>query len=87
VSSFLLAAKNVERINFDEQLEIPELFEKLRLSEKGQLKRAAIVLFGNDPAKFYPNTFVKIGRFADDDIDLNFKRRPMAICSFYCKKF
>jgi len=35
-------------------------FEKLRLSEEGQLKRAAIILFGKDPGKFYPNTFVKI---------------------------
>lgn len=54
-------------------LTIPELFEKLRLTENGQLKRAAIVLFGKEPAKFYPNTFVKIGRFGKDDADLKFQ--------------
>lgn len=47
--------------------------EKLRLSKNGQLKRAAIILFGKDPGKFYPNTFVKIGRFGKDDADLVFQ--------------
>jgi ATP-dependent DNA helicase RecG len=54
-------------------LSVSELFEKLRLTENGQLKRAAIVLFGKDPGKFYPNTFVKIGRFGKDDADLKFQ--------------
>lgn len=54
-------------------LTIPELFEKLRLTENGQLKRAALILFGKEPAKFYPNTFVKIGRFGKDDADLKFQ--------------
>lgn len=54
-------------------LELPELFEKLRLTENGQLKRAALILFGKDPGKFYPNTFVKIGRFGKDDTDIKFQ--------------
>jgi len=54
-------------------LPLPELFEKLRLSEKGQLKRAAVVLFGKDPGRFYPNTFVKIGRFGQSDADILFQ--------------
>ena len=57
----------------DENLTLPELFEKLRLTQNGQLKRAAIILFGKDPAKFYPNTFVKIGRFGKNDADLKFQ--------------
>lgn len=44
-----------------------------RLPENGQLKRSALVLFGKDPGKFYPNTFVKIGRFGKDDADLKFQ--------------
>lgn len=52
---------------------MPELFEKLRLTENGQLKRAAIILFGKEPAKFYPNTFVKIGRFGKGDADIKFQ--------------
>jgi ATP-dependent DNA helicase RecG len=30
-------------------------------------------LFGKDPVRFYPNTFVKIGRFGNDDADLRFQ--------------
>src|SRR5690606_6654456 len=33
--------------------------------------RGAVILFGKNPAKFYPNTFVKIGRFRENDILFN----------------
>ena len=49
------------------------LFEKLRLTENGQLKRAAIILFGKDPGKFYPGIYVKIGRFGKSDTDIIFQ--------------
>ena len=48
------------------------MLEKLRLSEDGHLKRAAIILFGKDPGKFYPNIVVKIGKFGESDADLKF---------------
>jgi ATP-dependent DNA helicase RecG len=54
-------------------LSTPELLEKLRLTKNGKLKRAAIVLFGKDPGRFYPNTFVKIGKFEDDDFTIRFQ--------------
>ncbi|MFN3300870.1 MAG: ATP-binding protein [Sediminibacterium sp.] len=73
VKVFLAAAQNAGRLPENDGLDIPELFEKLRLSENGQLKRAAIILFGKDPGKFYPNTFVKIGRFKKDDVDIIFQ--------------
>lgn len=73
VKVFLAAAQNAGRLPENNGLDIPELFEKLRLSENGQLKRAAIILFGKDPGKFYPNTFVKIGRFKKDDADIIFQ--------------
>lgn len=73
VATFLKASENAGRLPENAGLSIPELFEKLRLTEKGHLKRAAIVLFGKEPAKFYPNTFVKIGRFGKDDADLKFQ--------------
>lgn len=73
VKIFLSAAQNAGRLPENDGLDIPELFEKLRLSENGQLKRAAIILFGKDPGKFYPNTFVKIGRFKKDDVDIIFQ--------------
>lgn len=73
VNTFLNASENAGRLPENNGLSIPKLFEKLRLTENGQLKRSAIVLFGKDPGKFYPNTFVKIGRFGKDDADLKFQ--------------
>ena len=73
VSTYLQASENAGRLPKNEGLALPVLFEKLRLTENGQLKRAALVLFGKDPGKFYPNTFVKIGRFGKDDTDIKFQ--------------
>ncbi|WP_276504185.1 ATP-binding protein [Terrimonas pollutisoli] len=74
VKTFLAASENAGRLPENNHgLSIPELFEKLRLTENGQLKRAAIILFGKDPGKFYPNIFVKIGRFGQDDTDIKFQ--------------
>ena len=64
VKIFLAASENAGRLpESNHGLSIPELFEKLRLTENGHLKRAAVILFGKDPGKFYPGVFVKIGRF------------------------
>jgi ATP-dependent DNA helicase RecG len=49
-----------------------QLFDKLRLTENGKIKRAALVLFGKDPGKFYPSIYVRIGRFRDE-LDLIFQ--------------
>lgn len=73
VNTFLKASENAGRLPENSGLSVPELFEKLRLTENGQLKRSALILFGKDPGKFYPNTFVKIGRFGKDDADLKFQ--------------
>jgi len=70
---FLAASQNAGRLPENEGLDLPELFEKLRLTENGQLKRAAIILFGKDPGKFYPSIYVKIGRFGKDDTDIIFQ--------------
>ncbi|QQS72706.1 MAG: putative DNA binding domain-containing protein [Flavobacteriales bacterium] len=73
IAIYLKAAKNAGRLPEDLDLALPELLEKLRLTVDGKLKRAAIILFGKDPGKFYPNTFVKVGRFGKDDADLKFQ--------------
>ena len=73
IKLYLNAAIKSGRLPEHEGLSTKDLLEKLRLSKNGQLKRAAIILFGNDPGKFYPNTFVKIGRFGKDDADLVFQ--------------
>jgi len=53
-------------------LNTEQLFDKLRLTENGQLKRAALVLFGKDPGRFSPSIYVRIGRFRDE-LDLVFQ--------------
>lgn len=70
---FLQISKEKGRLPEVEGLSTEEILEKLRLTDNGQLKRPAIILFGKDPGRFYPNTPVKIGRFAKDDADLRFQ--------------
>lgn len=73
VKIFLASSQNTGRLPENDGLDLPELLEKLRLSENGQLKRAAIILFGKDPGKFYSSIYVKIGRFGKDDTDIIFQ--------------
>ena len=73
VKEYLVISKEKGRLpNFD-GLTTEEIFDKLHLTEDGQLKRAAIILFGKDPCRFYPNVFVKIGRFVKGDADLRYQ--------------
>jgi len=72
IRQFLTDARKAKRINVEEEITIPELLVKLRLHEEGHFKRAAIVLFGKDPGKFYLNIAVKIGKFGESDADLKF---------------
>ncbi|GHT41610.1 ATP-dependent DNA helicase [Bacteroidia bacterium] len=73
LKAYIVMSKEKGRLPDVEGLTTEEMLDKLRLTENGQLKRAAIVLFGKDPGRFYPNTFVKIGCFAKDDADLRFQ--------------
>lgn len=71
---FLRKAEEAGRLpDIVDGLSTPELLEKLRLVENGGIKRAAIILFGKDPGRFYPNTFIKIGKFEDDDFTIRFQ--------------
>jgi ATP-dependent DNA helicase RecG len=73
IKKFLRKAEEAGRLPDIDGLSTPELLDKLHLTKNGKLKRAAIVLFGKDPGKFYPNTFVKIGKFEDDDFTIRFQ--------------
>lgn len=75
IKAYLKAAEKAGRLPDFENLSTAELLDKLRLSENSQLKRAAIVLFGKDPGKFYPSMFVKIGRFGSSETDLMFQEQ------------
>ena len=73
VDNYIKAVAKSGRLPELEGLKLPELLEKLRLIEDGKLKRAAIVLFGKDPGRFFPNMVVKMGRFGATDDDLRFQ--------------
>lgn len=73
VQLFLADAKESGRMPDVNGMSLMEILDKLRVSKNGKLKRAAIILFGNDPNKFYPNIQVKTGRFSGKDEDLKFQ--------------
>jgi ATP-dependent DNA helicase RecG len=72
VKQFVKDASTAKRINIEDGLSLTDLLQKLRLLEDSYLKRAAIILFGKDPGKFFPNLAVKIGKFGESDADLKF---------------
>lgn len=67
---FMNAAEKSGRIIIEDNISGISLLEKLRLSDNQKIKHAAIILFGTDPGRFYPNISVKIGRFGKSDDDL-----------------
>ncbi|TKK64845.1 DeoR family transcriptional regulator [Ilyomonas limi] len=73
VDQFIEVAAKSGRLPDVQGLSLAELLEKLRLTEEGKLKRAAIILFGKDPGRFFPNMLVKMGRFGTTDDDLRFQ--------------
>ncbi|NLA43760.1 winged helix-turn-helix transcriptional regulator [Candidatus Saccharibacteria bacterium] len=50
-----------------------EILKKLRLLTMDGITNAALVLFGKDPGEFYPNIYVKIGRFGESVVDMRFQ--------------
>lgn len=73
VDRFVKAAVKSGRLPDVTGLSPADILDKLRLTEEGKLKRAAIVLFGKDPSRFFRTMVVKIGRFGTSDDDLRFQ--------------
>jgi len=74
LKSYITAALHAGRIADVEGLSKSDLIAKLRLTDDyGNIKRAAIVMFGKNPARFFNNCAVKIGRFRKDSSDLRFQ--------------
>jgi len=74
LKSYIAASLHAGRISDVEGLSKADLIAKLRLTDdSGNIKRAAIVLFGTNPAKFFNNCVVKIGRFGKDSSDIRFQ--------------
>lgn len=56
-----------KRLSFISTEDDPELLlEKLNLLENGKLKRAAILLFGKNPRKYFITSYLQIGRFISE---------------------
>ncbi len=74
LKSYITASLHSGRITDVEGLSKADLIAKLRLTDdNGNIKRAAIVLFGKNPAKYFNNCVVKIGRFGKDSSDIRFQ--------------
>ncbi|MDZ4837573.1 MAG: helix-turn-helix domain-containing protein [Candidatus Melainabacteria bacterium] len=62
----------IDRLNKLGRRPVPEgedvlsTLEKLELLEKGIPTRAAILLLGKEPKRFYPSAFIKVGRFKSE---------------------
>ena len=64
------ALKSSRLPQVENEKDINQIFKNLRLVDDKNLKRAAILLFGKDPRKFFINAFIKIGRFGKSDDEL-----------------
>ena len=66
VRKFLrMAIYNGRLSSADEQDEVKNILERLKLIDSHKITNAAIILFGKDPQKYFINTVVRIGRFKD----------------------
>jgi len=60
---FIRTARNTGRLTiFKENKNIENIFEHLRLSVKGKLTNASLILFGKDPQKYFINAVLRIVR-------------------------
>jgi ATP-dependent DNA helicase RecG len=69
VSRFVIRAKEYNRLSSEaDSKNIKQLFQNLKLLTKdGELTRAAILLFGKEPTRFFNCSTLKIGRFRGTD--------------------
>lgn len=75
IDYFLKKGIEVQRIPESERdASTKDVLENLGLiNDDGNLKNAAILLFGKMPQKFFPSAAFKIGRFGKDEADLMFQ--------------
>ncbi len=64
-------SKRMPFIKNEEKIDV--ILDNLLLTENKKLKRAAVLLFGREPTRFFINAFVKIGRFGKTSDDLLFQ--------------
>ena len=67
VRMFIRMGKAKGRLTvFDENVDIKTLFEHLKLSNKGKLTNAAIILYGKDPQKYFLNAVLRVIRLKNE---------------------
>ncbi|MEM2918864.1 MAG: ATP-binding protein [Candidatus Altiarchaeota archaeon] len=67
VKNFIRIAKAKGRLTiFDENSNIKTVFEHLKLSNKGRLTNAGIILFGKNPQKYFINAVTRIIRLKNE---------------------
>ena len=73
IEKFKMDAARAGRLPDLSGLSVEEILTKLRLLTRDGLTNAALVIFGKDPGMFFPNLFVKIGRFVRSMVDMRFQ--------------
>lgn len=68
-----LAVKNKRLKEEDVNIDNKNLLENLRLYKDGYLTTSAVLLFHNDPEKWFSGAYTKIGFFEKDDADLRYQ--------------
>lgn len=74
IKTFIEAAKREKRRFIPSGTSPTELLEKLGLLVKGKPTRAAILLFGKEPQRFYSQAMLKIGRFRSETLIVDDRR-------------
>ncbi|MBI4397275.1 MAG: putative DNA binding domain-containing protein [Elusimicrobia bacterium] len=74
VKSFIEAANREKRRSIPAGTSPTELLEKLEMVVKGKPTRAAILLFGKNPQRFYSQAMLKIGRFRGETLIVDDRR-------------
>jgi ATP-dependent DNA helicase RecG len=63
IERFIQAVNKLGRRPIPSDTPVEELFDKFGLMNGGELTRAALLLFDNNPQKYFPSAFIKVGRF------------------------
>lgn len=71
VKMFIRMARDRGRLGvFDEDTDIKVLFEHLKLSNKGRLTNAAVMLFGKAPQRYFINASLRVIRLKNDTVPI-----------------
>ncbi|MBU2579336.1 transcriptional regulator, partial [Patescibacteria group bacterium] len=74
IESFKKGAIKSKRLSFiADETDVKSILVNLRLLDDNKLKRASLLLFGIDPRDYFPNAYIKIGKFGISDSDLQFQ--------------